>query len=241
MPIIEWDFTTIPCEKVKQANLKAKALLEQKIIKDSITNATATITTDEFEKGFNFGTKIDGTYTTGNVKTGTTTGINLPPTDYEFTVIGSLHTHQGDTYECFAPNDFYIFAAANKYNANFTTMFTYGSSGGVYNVYITDLTKFKTFRDNYPKADYITKEAWKIGSSIEFDFSNVKKKFEKQGKTDDEAFALAQAFVLKKYNTGMSISKKQADGSFKSIFVNESKDPNDSNKTVYEQTDNCNL
>jgi len=241
LPNLGFNPATIPCEKAVQANVKAKALLEQKIIKDTIAKASQTVLTDPTEKGFNFGTKNDGSYTTSPIKLGTDIGINLPPTDYEFTVTGSGHTHNGDAYECFAPNDFYIFATANKYNANFTTMFTFGSSGGTYNVHITDLAKFKTFRDNYPKVDYITDEAWKKGSSLRVDFDFVKDKFEKQGKSKDEAFALAQAFVLKKYNTGMSISKKQPDGSFKSIFVKENILLNNPNKTTYEQTDECNL
>ncbi|MEC3875532.1 hypothetical protein [Chryseobacterium salviniae] len=230
-----------PCEKANQANIKAKELLNQVKINAAITTAGATVAADPFEKGFNFGTKDDGSYTTGDIKVGTESGINLPPTDYEFTVTGSLHTHNGDAYECFSPNDFYIFQTANKYNANFSTAFVLGSSGGMYNVFITDLTKFKNFKNNYPKADYIDGAAWKEGSSIQVDFQNVRKKFEKQGKTEDEAFALAQAFVLKKYDTGMAVSKKQPNGSFKTLFVNEHIDPNDPNETTYEQTDNCNL
>ncbi|WP_157450636.1 hypothetical protein [Chryseobacterium sp. CCH4-E10] len=230
-----------PCEKANQANIKAKELLNQAKINAAITTAGATVATDPFEKGFNFGTKDDGSYTTGDIKVGTESGINLPPTDYEFTVTGSLHTHNGDAYECFAPNDFYIFQTANKYNANFSTAFVLGSSGGMYNIFITDLTKFKNFKNNYPKADYIDGAAWKEGSSIEIDFKKVKRHFEKHGKTDDEAFALAQAYVLRKYDTGMSISKKLPNGSFKTLFVKESKDPNDLNETIYEQTDDCNL
>ena len=248
LPIIEWDFTSIPCEKVKQANLKAKALLEQKVIKDTLAKASQTVLTDQTEKGFNFGTKSDGSYTTAEIKTGAAASVNLQPIDYTFTVIGSAHTHNGTYgYECPSAGDIATNAVYNKLNPAFVTSFVV-SAGSIYNISIIDPKKAKDFATNYPKSQHVEtypqsdeNGSWKTGSPIKTDFDNVRKKFQDQNKTDDEAGALAQAYILKKYDTGMVMSKKQPDGSFKSIFVNENKNPTDSDETIYEQTDDCNL
>lgn len=131
----------------------------------------------------------------------------------------------------------------NKVNISFSTIFVFGATGAVYNLSITDPLKFQEFLNNYPKIEYLNTQNgdWKTESSIRIDIENIIKKFRDQGKTFDEAYALAHAFVLNKYNMGMAIAKKQADGTFKTLFVEEKKNPINPDKTTYEQTDNCNL
>ncbi|PIF45568.1 hypothetical protein CLU96_2577 [Chryseobacterium sp. 52] len=233
-----------PCVKASQANAKAKIILEQTKIKNKTTEATATLSTDTVEKGFNFGTDATGAYTAGNVKTGiNNSNIQLPPTDPDFTVTGSVHTHNSIGFDSFSPADLYAFHTANNVNANFSTIFVFGSTGAVYNLSITDLPKFQEFLANYPIAIYLntTNGDWKNGSSIRVDIENVIQKFVDQGKTWDEAYALANAFVLNKYNMGVAIAKRQSNGTFKTLFVEEKKNSFDPEKTNYEQTDNCNL
>ncbi len=236
-------FLTSPCEKATNGAVVAKEIVNSINISSKISNLQPAIATDQFEKGFNFGKNTSGTYAVSGTYTGTLTGLNMPDTEVGFTVAGSFHTHPTlDAYECFSPADFYKFSENNQSNSNFSTMFTLGSLGGVYNVVITDPVKFNNFTNNYAKGVYLDAEGhWKENSIIRIDFEFVKKHFLDQQKTEDEAFALAQAFVLKKYDLGINISKKDSNGDFKPIFVNEIKDPLDPTKVSYEQTETCNL
>ncbi|MGO4710688.1 hypothetical protein AB4Y90_16600 [Chryseobacterium sp. 2TAF14] len=248
LPNLEFNPPTTPCEKVNQANLKAKALLEQKTIKDSLAKASQTVLTDTIEKGFNFGIKSDGSYTTSEIKKGATSSVSLQPTDYTFTVTGSAHTHNGTYgYECPSAGDIATNAVYNKLNPSFVTSFVV-SAGSIYNISVIDPQKAKDFATNYPKSQYVETNPqsddsghWKPGSTIRADFDKIINIFLKQGKSHNEAGALAQAYILKKYDTGMVMSKKQPGGSFKSIFVSENKNPNNPNASTYQQTDNCNL
>ncbi|MEC5172346.1 hypothetical protein [Chryseobacterium nepalense] len=131
----------------------------------------------------------------------------------------------------------------NKENGNFTTLFVLTATGGIYNLMIADYAKFNSFLTNLPISSNIDPEDghWKPGTSIRNDFNKVEREFIKQSKTEDEAFALAHAYVLQKYNTGMTISKQDSSGNFKPIFVKETKNPTDPNKANYEQTQDCNL
>ncbi|QQV03645.1 MULTISPECIES: hypothetical protein [Chryseobacterium] len=61
------------------------------------------------------------------------------------------------------------------------------------------------------------------------------------GKSKNESFELATAYILKKYNSGVCLSKRDANGDFKPIFIEEQRDPNNSKKKIYNRTENCNF
>ncbi|WP_157798790.1 hypothetical protein [Chryseobacterium geocarposphaerae] len=46
---------------------------------------------------------------------------------------------------------------------------------------------------------------------------------------------------MKKYNSGVGLSKKDPNGDFKPIFVEEQQDSNNPKKKIYNRTENCNL
>lgn len=234
-----------PCIKIGNDNIKAKEIISAIEIDNKVSTLKPHIATDQFEKGFNFGknTPTDN-YQVSGTYTGTLTGLDMPSTENNFTVYGSFHPHPTlDAYECFSASDFYGFHKARKNNISFSTIFVLGASGSVYNLTITDPVKFINFTNTYPESTYLNPAAgeWKIGTEIESDFRKIEREFIKDGKTQDEACALAQAYVLKKYDMGIGISKQDNNGNFKPIFVKEVKDPADPNKTSYEQTETCNL
>ncbi|WP_152909115.1 hypothetical protein [Chryseobacterium sp. Hurlbut01] len=234
-----------PCNQITNNVAKAKEIMNETKVVAKLTSIQPNIATDTVEKGFNFGKTKSGAYETSGTYTGTLTGLsNMPVTESTFTVNGSFHSHPTlNAYECISVADLYAFYTAHQSNIHFSTLFVLGATGSVYNLSITDPVKFSTFTGSYPENTYsnTAEGIWKEATDIGKDFEDVQKKFEKQGKTEDEAFALAQAYVLKKYDIGITISKQDSSGDFKPIFVKETKDPTDSNKTNYEQTQDCNL
>jgi hypothetical protein len=61
------------------------------------------------------------------------------------------------------------------------------------------------------------------------------------GKSDDEAFEIALAFVLQNHNIGITLNKMDSNGNFTPIFVNSYIELSDPTKTIYTKTTNCNL
>lgn len=234
-----------PCINAAQANQKSKNILNEPAFQQKLNQINGTIPTDTVEKGFTFGIRPeDNNFAVSEVQTGTATGINLPSTNPNFNVTGNIHTHPAIGFDSFSPSDFYGFTTANTANSNFSTMFVLGATGEVYSLTITDPVRFTNFATFYPMTDHFDPaiNGWKKGSPIRDDFMGAfDNLYREQGKTTDEAYALANAYVLRKYNAGMSISKKNSNGDFETLFVEEKKDPNDDTKTIYEQTSTCNL
>lgn len=234
-----------PCANVTKENKEAKNIYNQSSVQFNINQIDDTIPTDTVEKGFTFGIKpIDNSFGVSSIKTGTSTGVDLPATDANFNAMGSVHTHPGlDSFDSFSIADFYGLCSANQANQNFSTIFVLGATGEVYSLIITDVEKFKQFANLFPKTNHMDNtNGWKKGSPIEEAFMDAfDNMFKEQGKSADEAYALANAYVLKKFNAGMSISKKNSNGDFETLFVEEKKDPIDDTKTIYEQTSTCNL
>lgn len=232
--------TTNPCEKAQDGNNAANVISESSEFNDKKDIATNGITNPGPEKGYVFGKDANGNLKTGDVKTGTSSTVSLPATDPNFTVTGSVHTHTGlDSFDSFSPLDFYGMGANQQANPNYNLMFVFGATGAEYSLVITDPVKLKNFISIYKLATSIGEDnGWINGSSIEKEFIDAIRQFIRKGKTDDEAYALANAAVLKKFEMGIAISKKDSSGKFKTLFV---KANNDSNNTSYDQTTDCNL
>ena len=62
----------------------------------------------------------------------------------------------------------------------------------------------------------------------------------KQGYSHEDAFTYAQAFVLKEFNTGILLSKMDASGNFKGIYVNGTDSGLAANPLIITPTTNCN-
>lgn len=234
-----------PCVNAVLENNKVKTIFNKPDFQAKLSQINGSIPTDAVEKGFNFGTNpSNGNFVTTDVQTGTATGLNLPVTNPNFNITGSVHTHPGlDSFDSFSIADFYGFTEANTANSNFSTVFVLGATGEIYSLTITDPSKFQNFANLFPKADHFdpATNGWKKGSPLYTSFMDALMKFRDNGKNLDEAYALANAYVLKKFNAGMSISKKNSSGDFETLFVEEKKDPNDDTKTIFEQTSTCNL
>ncbi|MEJ5104160.1 hypothetical protein [Chryseobacterium sp. MYb328] len=232
-----------PCVKLSEKNEAAKAISGNSDFKNKKTTVTNGITNSGPEKGYIFGKDTSGNIKIGDVKTGTDSNVSLPATDPNFTVTGSAHTHTGiDSFDSFSPLDFYATGNNLQTNANYSMMFVFGATGEEYVLNIIDPIKIKNFMNLYKQSTNIDESnGWMKQSALGENFYNALKQFIKQGKTDDEAYVLANAYVLRKYDTGMVISKKDPVGRFNTLFVKEVKNSSNANETNYEQTDNCNL
>lgn len=134
---------------------------------------------------------------------------------------GAIHNHPNNTP--ISGGDIYAAVTLNSGNSNFTTTFVY-TDGEMYAAVVTDLAAAKAFVAAYPadirtgynpefpdfildQIDYI--QAYNTGSTI-------------TGRTD------ALAFILNKYNAGITLLNQDSSGRFNPIQIKETTNTNGS-------------
>ncbi len=235
------------CEKLNRENLKLKEFFQKTKFQGRLAEISADITTTTSEKSFSFGvgTSVSKPEAVTPIKVGYANvgAVGILPIYPNMRVYGGVHTHPKiSDYRAFSAADILEFASGNRQYPDFQYYIMKAYDGSVYGLVITDWSALRNFFDNKSKEDYIDAENnFKITSDIGGEMRDIKSNFAKQGKTKHEAYELALAFVLKKYNMGLGLSKMDTKGDFKPLFVNAVPDPNKPKKNIYEQTDNCNL
>ncbi len=237
----------MPCEKIIAENAKAKELIAKAKANGRKVEIISGINTASQEKGFSFGADTNGTEQVTGIKTGVGgNAVDVEVTNPSFTIYGAAHTHTPEVYNVPSVGDVYNFFKANTANLNFKYYYTFAQDNNDYVFTIADPINFASFTSNYPEATYLDGAKWKADTSIANDFKYIIKQQEDLGKTDDEAYDIAMAFVLNKYNTGIGMSKKDTYGNYKPIFVNETVLPVVINNGIvlvktYNTTTDCNL
>ena len=235
-----------PCENIVTENTKAKEFIEKAKATEKKTEITSTLSTDTEEKSFSYGVDNAGQEQVTNVRIGTNgNAVDVDVTNPNFTIRGGAHTHTKEVYNVPSVGDLYNFFSANSTNSNFDFYHTFAQDSNDYVFTIANQTKFDAFTTNYPKATYQDGPKWKKDTTIANDFYYIIEQQTKIGKTDDEAYDLAMAFVLQKYGTGIAISKKDSTGNYKPLFVKENSFPLAIGTTIvilktYEKTADCN-
>ena len=238
-----------PCEKAAENNLKAKELLNNAKISIAEGQLTSTLSSDTNEKSFSFGKDATGNYDTTPINTATAGNqVGLQASNPNLTIEGGAHTHTVDLYNCFSAGDIYSLQGANAINSNFKTFFVFANGNVAYAMTITDPDKYAAFVASYTAGSNLDMGTsyWKPTSQIYTDSENIKRRFLKQGLSEDAAFANAVAYVLNKYDTGATLSQRDSSGNFNSIFVEENVIPVNVGGvsipvSVYNQTTTCNL
>ncbi|MCX8532196.1 hypothetical protein, partial [Chryseobacterium luquanense] len=233
-----------PCDKISQNNIKAKEFILKPKASGRLAEVKTGIATNANEKSFSLGVDNNGNEQVTNVfEDFSGTQTNIVAQSPNFKVNAGAHTHSPGGAAPPSATDIYSFMKANKINSEFTLYYTISCDGNDYVFSIVDSYKFKKFAETYPEAEYTDPEhgIWKYGNVIGDDFEYLKSYFRKQSKSKNEGFELATAYILKKYNSGVGLSKRDANGDFKAIFVEELPDPSNPKKKIYNRTENCNL
>ena len=224
-----------------------KSLFEKTKFQSKFTDISQNIYTNWQEKSFAFGREVT---TTNEAVTPVKIGDNLSglvgiSAMYPNMILwGAIHTHpkKDGAYKSYSFKDIFSFSQANTVNPQFHYFLVVAYDGTVYALTITDQTAFTEFFKSHSESYYVnTENTNEISTDIGGDIRNVIQDFQRKGKTKDEGYEAGLAFVMKKYNMGMAISKRENNGNFKPIFVNELPDPMKPKKKTYEETNDCNL
>lgn len=241
-----------PCQKLKADLAKAKAVRNNSNITNQNNQLISTIVSDTNEKGFAFGKDSNGNYKAGPIENLGTNGGNLTLINLGFTVEGDFHNHNGiNTPSCFSATDIYGFHNNHSAISSYNIKFVNGSDDSQYVLTITDQDAFDIFVATYNMSNTVDvfnqtsnptgTNFWKKNTKIYKLFMEVAQYFFSKGETQNNAFSYGMAYVLKKYNMGVVLSKRQTDGSFKPIEITSKRKDFEPEVSEYEVSVPCNL
>lgn len=224
-----------PCANAKRAAEKIKNAYSQQALQQKLPQLTAPSTT---EKGIALYERVkvdphDNTnitsdhYYTGNIIPGTDTSITIPVTVSDLdAIIATSHYHPASGYSAPSANDIYRVIEANGYNTSqftqgrFQGSFVEAADGSSYALKVTDATLANTFFGTQGSNLAQNGREWNPESDIGKDFTAANDYYlRKYGDSKtNQAYEEALGFVLNKYNTGVTLMKKDATGNFKPII-----------------------
>jgi hypothetical protein len=238
-----------PCAVVKNAAKKMDSVyIKSKA--DSVLGTISDLATGLLEKGFPIYKKfrvnpndvtdtIITTYRCGNVQAGTDSSILIQTVaGYLELLAATLHTHPPSGYSAHSAKDVYEMIETSLSDPHFEGTFVAAANGSQYAITITDPERAAAFLNT--KNSFLNDENWKDTSAIGKAFISARKYYEKIYKSNPDkihfAYEMAMAAVIKQFNIGISLSKKNASGNFKPLVVTTIiPDPNKPKKKVYQQ------
>lgn len=215
---------TVPCADAAEAYGKVMQIMSQTAVGGMIAAMTHTLSTDNVEKSFSFGKDASGQYATTPLRVGPATGtsVSIQVLDQNMTVMGGFHTHPSLIYDVFSAGDVYTIAEANALNENFQHFFVIGAGGSTYALSIIDPIALSLFLRDFPKSSFfdpVTND-WNANSIIGVDAQLAFSDLVNLGRSPDEAMEMTLAFILKEFDTGLTLSKQNANGIFEGVYVN---------------------
>ena len=185
-------------------------------------------------------------YLCQNMQTGTDSSLTINAnlteySPYHFELwAGAMHTHPKKGYNCPSPADMYHLISTTNAEPKYVGNIIVSANGDTYALTVTDRSKATIFFNT--KSQNLNGIKWNENSEIGKAFEDAKKVFEKKYKNYDTtkqrnlSYEMAMAAVLKQYNTGITLNKKDSSGHFQPLIVNTATpDPNKPKKKVYTQ------
>jgi hypothetical protein len=225
-------------KKIDSVYIKSKA--------DSAINAIPDLATGILERGFPIYKKIRVNpynvtdtsiigYRTGALQSGTDSNINIQSAPgYLELSAASLHTHPPNGYSAQSAKDVFEFIGDQLQDSHLEGAFVAAADGSQYALTITDNAAAAAFYGTMSQNLSGTK--WNESSMIGKAFKKAYEYFENGDPTKKNfAYEMAMAAVLKQFNTGVTLNKKNVSGNFKPIVVNTAPDPRKPRRTIYTQ------
>ncbi len=237
-----------PCEIAQNAAKKLDTLyINSKA--DSVLSTIPDLPTEPLEKGFIVFRKVsvnpqnptDTTFTgyeTSQLYTGTDSSISFHYTPPRLAVEASFfHTHPPKGYAAQSALDIYTLIENSVRCSHLVGDFVAASGGSQYGISITDPSLALTFLRTKPQ--FLNGVNWNETSEIGEAFDKAKKYFEYVYKGNPNqnnlVYEMAMSAVLKQFDTGITLTKKDATGKFKPIIIKTSPDPRKPKRLIYTQ------
>lgn len=185
-------------------------------------------------------------YLCQNMQTGTdsslTTIANLTeysPFHFELWA-GAMHTHPQKSYNCPSPADMYHLISTTNAEPKYEGNIIVSANGDTYALTITDLSKATLFYSTM--SQNLSGIKWNDNSTIGKAFNDAQEYYRGVYKSYDTttrrnlAYEMAMSAVLKQFNSGITLHKRDSTGHFQPLIVNTTTpNPNKPKKKVYTQ------
>jgi len=217
-----------PCEKAKTPTLNSTTILKNPEVQSKMDAVLKSKINAANEYAVSVGKNSNGTYSVSPPNEGGATEGTVPPV-VSGLYVADGHSHTNGNFGVPSPGDFYNFILQFPANPYLASRFVYGSYFGeaeVYALVIYNKTLAQNFINNYPKGQNYneTTHSFSVGSSVGDEYF-MAMDFASGGTyidNTDENYspsAMALAYVLGKFNTGISLAKVDANGNLKAISV----------------------
>lgn len=174
------------------------------------------------------GYNTNGSYSVTPPKEGSANSGTVPPV-LSGSYVADGHTHPDGHYGTPSGGDFYNFILRFPNNPYLKSRFVYGSYFGdaeVYALVVYNKTVAQAFVNAYPQNGnydetthmFIENSTVGIEYKKAIDYANIGT-YQNNSGEDYSSSAMAMAYVLDKFNTGISLAKVDADGNLKRMNV----------------------
>lgn len=235
-PDISWEqfynqFISDPCEKTKPFITTANAILHNPTVQQNMDAILKGKVSAPNEWAVAIGQKPDGTYEVTSAVEQNATNGSIPSSQLASLYIADGHSHAGNSGNPSGGDLYYLIKGLKTNYPDVKYRYVYGNDGfgnpEVYAFIVNDknlafnfLTQFPE-SENYDPQTHAIKETSELGE----EFYKATKHFS-EGRSENSASgenydsrAIGMAYILDKYNAGISISKVDASGNLKKINV----------------------
>lgn len=214
------------CDKAANATVSANILINYINVKPKLDTLANFAITKSIEYGVTISKQIGDNYPiASDPYTQNYAGqvIIYAPTNGDY--IANAHSHSEGGSPPPSPADFYA-AMGNAVNyTTFSTSFIYASDGSVYAIMVNNRQNAQNFLANYPRSTNLSANGKEIigNSTMAIKFNEILNGFVQgrfpnySGNSQKDGLETALAWVLNKYNSGMSIAKMDDNGNFKAL------------------------
>jgi hypothetical protein len=216
---------------------------------DSMLNTIPNLATETKEKVFpiyrrfsiNSQNVHDTTYTSyfcGAIQTGTDSNYNVSfPIHYLAVQIATLHTHPAKADDAHSAFDVYQLIAKYIDDPRYNSSFVASANGTKFVITITNpsqaVAAFSTIGNSLIGSKW--DEESDIGKAFVAARDYYKKLYKNNPNNVTLSYEMAMAAVLTQFNTGITLSKMDANGNFKPLIIRTVQDPYKPRKKIYTQ------
>ncbi|WP_236900613.1 hypothetical protein [Elizabethkingia ursingii] len=216
-----------PCSKAKRASANANTLWKNPAIREKALDKLDNLKTDRIEHAVGVGRDANGNPTTSAITSGTSDQVNVesPPGDYVF----NAHTHPELNDTPHSGPDLYNVLENILKSPSFVGSFVINSSGTTYGIFVNDRDAVIEFLRKYPRQDNLGRKEFNTSNDIGRDYNNIRDSFSSgrspsNGLSEQTAgMEAALAYVMDKYNMGVSLLKADKNGNFNGITAQAAK------------------
>jgi hypothetical protein len=201
-----------PCEEAKNGAATATMFVRDSLYNAALANIKTAFALDKHEHCISFGKDDAGNIISSTLSGGGAISSKVPTITNAF---ADLHNHPNNIPP--DAGDYYGLININKNNAGYKTRFVVTPGGTVYALLVTNIAAALAFTAKYPNQPPAF-----VGGPPGFPVAIVdeSREMKYQHNCTDE---MVLAFILEKYNTGVSLLKQHGDGGFKKIITTVTK------------------